>query len=65
MGRAGPVRLTSRAADAGAICIKAFVEPYAFFRYYVGLGVDTTGFYIDPQTSIGVGGGVRAGAHMG
>ena len=41
--------------------ISAFVEPYAYFDYEVALGIDTTGFYIDPTTHIGVGGGVRAG----
>ncbi len=41
--------------------VKAFIEPYAFFRYHVGLGIDTTGFYLDQNTGIGVGGGVRAG----
>src|SRR5205823_6207928 len=33
--------------------------PYIGWSYYVGLGVDTTGFYIDPRTRIDINGGLR------
>jgi len=41
--------------------VNAKISPYAYFEYFAGLGVDTTGFYIDPRTHIGLGGGVRMG----
>src|SRR5262249_10259176 len=36
-----------------------------FFQYRVGLGLDTTGFYIHPGTHIGIGGGLSAGLYGG
>lgn len=40
--------------------IAAGIEPFVGWNYYVGIGLDTTGFYIDDRTSIGVYGGVSA-----
>jgi Ca2+-binding RTX toxin-like protein len=34
---------------------------YLQWDYKVGLGIDTTGFYIDPSTHIGIGGGLFGG----
>lgn len=38
---------------------------YVGWDYSVGFGIDTTGFYIDPSTHIGVNGGIYAGLHGG
>jgi Ca2+-binding RTX toxin-like protein len=38
---------------------------YIGWDYSVGFGLDTTGFYIDPSTHIGVSGGIYAGLHGG
>ncbi len=38
---------------------------YVGWNYAIGFGVDTTGFYIDPSTHIGVDGGIYAGLHGG
>lgn len=37
----------------------ANLEPYVGWSAYFGLGVDTTGFYVDPNTHLGIRGGVR------
>jgi Ca2+-binding RTX toxin-like protein len=34
---------------------------YAGWNYYVGFGVDTSGFYIDPGTMVGASGGIQSG----
>jgi streptogramin lyase/Ca2+-binding RTX toxin-like protein len=38
---------------------------YVGWDYSVGFGIDTTGFYISPDTHIGVNGGIYAGLHGG
>ena len=38
---------------------------YIGWDYSVGIGIDTTGFYIDPRTHIGVEGGLSAGLRGG
>lgn len=41
--------------------LKANLNAYAGYTAYLGLGADTTGFYLDPNTRLGVRAGIRFG----
>lgn len=49
----GPIPLTLSLAFS--------TEVRASFSYYLGLGIDTVGFYIDPRTSVSATGSIEAG----
>jgi Ca2+-binding RTX toxin-like protein len=53
------------AGGIGAVTFDIGVQfgGYVRWDYKVGLGIDTTGFYIDPSTHIGIGGGVYGGVN--
>lgn len=45
----------------GSINFNLFARPYLGWNYNVGLGIDTSGFWIDPATRISIGGGLEVG----
>lgn len=49
----GPIPLTATLSFETSV--------YAGWNYYVGFGIDTSGFYIDPGTSVGASGGIQSG----
>src|SRR6202011_1261122 len=44
-----------------SININALIQASLSWDYAFGFGIDTTGFYIDPTTHIGLGGSISAG----
>lgn len=59
------VLLAAAAVPIGPIPLTAKIfwetEVFAGWNYYVGFGIDTSGFYIDPGTMFGAAGGVQSG----